>query len=160
MKWRSLNIKETEPAMFGHWWDGEMRENQELRMMIRISGLVGSVGGGVLLQQGQRSSSKCYRKTAMVLFRACARDLTSQKEGIHPDVRWSLKITCLELTSSTLCPSVLISAVCFNKVLKSWSFMASQVKKPFPFLRQISEQFHEVPWVNHHTYIDERCLSI
>lgn len=81
---------------------GEMREKEESRMNPGISGLVDSVGGGATLQQGHRSSSKYYRKIAMVLSRACARDLTSQNESVHSDVHQSLDITYLALTSFML----------------------------------------------------------
>lgn len=57
MKWRDLNTEETEPAVFGHWWDGEMREKEESRTNPGISGLVDLVDGGATLQQGHREAA-------------------------------------------------------------------------------------------------------
>lgn len=39
-KWREMNnIKETESTRFGHSWDREMREEEELRMSSGMFGL-------------------------------------------------------------------------------------------------------------------------
>lgn len=63
----------------------------------------------------QRSSSKHYRKMAMDLFRAHARDLTSQNESVHHDVQHILGSDLLRTDFlPALCPSVLISIVCFK----------------------------------------------